>query len=207
MKRMLVVAGLATLLAAPAAAQFIGMPVWNSPKGGTGITVSGDYGLPDDADGGGSAFGGRASIGFSKLTLYAGLASWTPDGSDDDVSSFGGGATFRIIGGSLVPVAVNLLAGAASASSDTEDATSIVAGAGLSASLPIPGFSLEPYVNLTSRWQTIDDDTDTGFGATFGANLTMGLFGVHLAYDTYSFDDVSRAVFGLGVHLSLKSPI
>jgi len=209
MKRMLVVAGLATLLAAPAAAQFIGMPVWNSPKGGTGVTISGDYGMPDDGDGGGSAFGARASVGFSKFTVYGGYTSWTPEGADEAIGSYGGGATFRVIGGSLVPVAVNLLAGAAAASNvpGGGSLTSAVAGAGVSASLPIPGFSLEPYINLVNRWSIQEDDTQSGFGATFGANLTMGLFGVHVAYDTFSVDDESRSVFGLGVHVSLKSPI
>ena len=208
MKRVLCVVGLSVLLAAPAAAQFIGMPTWNSPKGGTGIIVSGDFGMPDDADGGGSAFGARASVGFSRFTLYGGVTSWTPDGGDA-VTSFGGGATIRLIGGSLVPVAVNLIAGGATANDvgTSGNLTSAVAGAGVSASLPIPGFSLEPYINLLSRWTITDADTESGFGATFGANVTMGLFGAHLAYETMTVSDESRGTFGLGLHVSIKSPI
>ncbi len=44
MKRALLVMGLFAFAAASAAAQWTGMPVWNSPKGGTGLTISGDYG-------------------------------------------------------------------------------------------------------------------------------------------------------------------
>jgi hypothetical protein len=209
MKRLLIVVGLTMLLAAPAAGQFIGMPVWNSPKGGTGFTVNGDFGMPDDADGGGNAFGARGTVGFSKFTVFAGLTNWEPDGNFDAVTSFGGGAAYRIIGGSLMPVSVNLLAGAATGSSDDlpDGITNIVAGAGVSATLPIPGFGLEPYANVTNRWVTTSGDTETGFGATFGANLTMGIFGVHLAYDTFSINDVSRSVFGIGAHVSIKAPI
>ncbi len=208
MKRMLVVVGLTTLLAAPAAAQLLGMPVWNSPKGGTGFTVNGDYGMPDDNAGGGSAFGARATAGFSKFTVYAGVTNWAGD-LDMDITSFGGGAAFRVIGGSLMPVSVNLLVGGATGSIEDldENLSQVVAGAGLSASLPIPGFGIEPYVNVTNRWVMFNDETDSGFGATFGANLTMGIFGVHLAYDTYTLDDVSQSVFGIGAHVSIKAPI
>src|SRR5947209_13946786 len=57
----LIVAVSAVLVAAPAAAQWTGMPVWNDPKGGTGITISGDYGKPNDNYRGGNAWGGRGS--------------------------------------------------------------------------------------------------------------------------------------------------
>ena len=46
MKRVVMILALAASAASPAAAQWFGMPAWNSPKGGTGITVSGDYGKP-----------------------------------------------------------------------------------------------------------------------------------------------------------------
>ena len=208
MKRVLSVVGLTLFLAAPAAAQFIYMPTWNSPKGGTGVTVSGDYGMPDDNDGGGSAFGGRASVGFSRFTVYGGVTSWTPVGGVA-FTSFGGGVRVRFIGGCLVPVAVNLIAGGATANDvgSIGNLTNAVAGAGVSASLPIPGFSLEPYINLLSRWSITDADTESGFGATFGANVTMGLFGAHLAWETVTINDEARGTFGIGLHVTLKSPI
>src|SRR3990172_6579239 len=113
MKRILTSAGLVLLCAAPAAAQFAGMPVWNSPKGGTGVTISGDFGMPGAGAGKGTAFGARASVGLANLTLTGGTATSTPDGRTEALTSFGGGATFRVIGGSLLPVAINLITGAA----------------------------------------------------------------------------------------------
>ena len=63
MKRVVMILALAASAASPAAAQWFGMPAWNSPKGGTGITVSGDYGKPNTDALSGNAFGARGSSG------------------------------------------------------------------------------------------------------------------------------------------------
>jgi hypothetical protein len=213
MKRLFVVAGLTLLVAAPAAAQFAGMPVWNSPKGGTGVTINGDMGLPNADAGKGTAFGARAALGLANLTLSAGVSTWTPDGFDKGFTSFGGTAAFRVIGGSLMPVAINLLAGAARTSEITSGvitfpaSTNIIAGGGISAGLPTPGVSIEPYVTVTNRWVAVSGNTNSNVGVTFGANLGFGLFGLHLAYDTMSDSGVTTSIFGVGVHVSLKAPI
>jgi hypothetical protein len=214
MKRLFAIAGVAMLCAAPASAQFLGMPVWNSPKGGSGITLSGDMGLPSQEAGKGTAFGGRATFGLANLSITAGVSTWTPEGLDEAITSFGGSAAFRVIGGSLMPVAINLIAGAAhSGESGTgittrAASTQIVAGAGVSAGLPTPGISIEPYVSLTNRWLAVSGlDTESAFGVTFGANLGFGMFGVHLAYDTVSDNGASSSVFGLGAHFSLRAPL
>lgn len=214
MKRILAVACLVTLLAAPAAAQFQGMPVWNSPKGGTGITINGDFGLPGEDAGKGTAFGARASFGLANLTLSAGVASWTPDGLDQSFSSMGGGAAFRVLGGSLLPIAVNLVVGGARTgevdipgAGTVPATTTIVAGGGISAGLPTPGVSIEPYISLTNRWMAASGNTASAFGVTFGANVNFGMMGVHLAYDTASNNGVSESIFGVGAHVSIKAPI
>jgi hypothetical protein len=207
MKRAFVVASLSMLFAAPAAAQLMGLPVWNSPKGGTGITINGDYSMPDDAAGGGTAFGGRATFGFANLTIMAGVSSWDSDLTLDPVTSFGGTVAFRVIGGSLMPVSVNLIAGGAKQSGGLEGTTAL-AGAGVSAALPIPGFGVEPYVSVANQWFIPSGgDTDANLGVTFGANLTMGILGLHLAYETASVDGSSRGVFGIGAHVAIKAPI
>jgi hypothetical protein len=213
MKRILTTAGLALLCAAPAAAQFSGMPVWNSPKGGTGVTISGDFGLPGAGAGKGTAFGARASVGLANVTLTGGMARWTPDGLSESLTSFGGSGAFRVIGGSLLPVAINLIAGVARSNAigigplSIPATTSVVAGGGVSAKVPTPGVSFEPYVSLTNRWAVASGSTASNFGVTFGANLGFGLFGVHLAYDTVSGSGASQGVFGLGAHVALKAPL
>jgi hypothetical protein len=85
--------------------------------------------------------------------------------------------------------------------------TTIVAGGGISASLPTPGLSIEPYVSVTNRLMVASGDTENAVGVTFGANVGFGMFGLHLAYDTMSNNGVSQSIFGIGAHVSLKAPI
>src|SRR2546426_8809597 len=120
----LVVTVCAVLVVPPAAAQWTGMPVWNDPKGGTGITVSGEYGRPDGAygqgnAGKGNAWGGRAALGVGTVTLTAGVATYKPEGSSDATTAVGGQAAVRGIGGSPFPFAGNLQAGAGKAPQNT----------------------------------------------------------------------------------------
>src|SRR5213082_1401075 len=107
MKRTALNLALATFLATPLTAQWLGMPAWNSAKRGTGVTFYGDYGAPNDSAGKGHAFGGRAALGVGTITLSAGVASWKPGGQNARATSYGGTAAFRLIGGSLIPVSVN----------------------------------------------------------------------------------------------------
>ena len=143
MKRLMLVAALLAGASVPAAAQFFGMPVWNSPKGGTGITISGDYGKPNADYGKGSAFGARGTVGLGSLSITAGLASYKPSGAPSSAMSLGGTAAFRVIGGSLLPVNVNLLAGGARTTADSvPDLTTIVAGGRRFALSPGPSPSM-----------------------------------------------------------------
>src|SRR2546422_10138758 len=107
----LVVTVCAVLVVPPAAAQWTGMPVWNDPKGGTGITVSGEYGKPDSAYGKGNAWGGRAALGVGTVTLTAGVATHKPEGSSDATTPGGGPAAFPGIGRSPLPLAAHPQAG------------------------------------------------------------------------------------------------
>jgi hypothetical protein len=197
MKRVLLVALAVFGASTPASAQFAGMPVWNSPKGGTGITISG-------------------SLGLGNLTATVGFASWSPQGSAPTVKSVGGDAAFRVIGGSLLPINVNLLVGGArSTASGAPSQTTIVAGGGVSITLPTPGISLEPYVSLAERWHRFSSApltsafTNSDFGWTIGANLGFGaLLGAHIAYDSEKLGGGSTGgILGVGLHLSLKAPI
>jgi hypothetical protein len=209
MKRLVLVSALVAGAAAPAAAQFLGMPVWNSPKGGTGITISGDYGKPNADWGKGSAFGARGTVGLGSLNLTAGFASWSPAGTAPTVKSVGGNAAFRVVGGSLLPVNVNLLVGGARATATgAPSVTTLIAGGGVSVSLPLP-LSIEPYLSLANRWhKPSGGSTDSNIGWTIGANLGFGLMGAHVAYDSESLGaGATGGVLGLGLHLALKVPM
>ena len=207
MKRIVIVTALALLPAAAASAQLMGMPIFNSPKGGTGISVNADLGLPGEQAGKGTAFGGRASVGLANITITGGVSSWKPDGAPESITSYGGTLAFKVIGGGLAPVAINVLAGGAGNSGGISGVTTALIGAGVSAGLPTPGISIEPYATVTNIWSISSGTTDSDVGVTFGANLGFGMTGLHLAYTTVSEGGASRSVFGIGAHVSLKAPI
>lgn len=211
MKRIMTVVALVAFAAAPAAAQWLGMPVWNSPKGGTGVTISGDFGMPNANGGKGTAFGARGSLGLANLQLTAGISNWKPDGAAESFTSIGGNAGFRVIGGSLLPVAINLQVGAATtgAANTLPSQTRLTAGGGIAVSVPTPGISIEPYLSLTNRWYKFSgiSGTNSNFGWTLGANANFGMLGFHVAYDSESFGGGTAGIIGIGAHIALKAPI
>src|SRR5687768_1113924 len=89
MKPLMMALALAVSVATFASAQVAGLPVWNSPKGGTGITLSGDVGMPGEDYGKGTAFGARGSVGLGNLTVGVGFATWKPDALPDAYTSYG----------------------------------------------------------------------------------------------------------------------
>ncbi len=215
MKRIMTVVAVAAFAAAPAAAQWAGMPVWNSPKGGTGVTISGDLGIPNQDGGKGTAFGARGTLGLANLSITAGLASWKPDGFNESTTSVGANAGFRVIGGSLLPISLNLQLGAGTAgritagTSTLPKTTNIIAGAGLGVNVPTPGVSIDPYLSITNRWhKPTGGSTASNIGWTLGANLGFGMLGLHLAYDSESYGGgVTSGILGIGAHVALKAPI
>jgi hypothetical protein len=219
MKRMVSMVGAVMVLAAPAAAQWLGMPTWNSAKGGTGVTFYGDYGAPNDSAGKGHAFGGRAALGVGTITLTAGVASWKPEGQNARATSYGATAAFRLIGGSLIPVSVNLQLGAGhnargTSGADTVPASTTVLGAvGFSVPLPTPGISIEPYFSPGIRYHKVSDlpagvkDHQTNFGWVIGGNFSFGLVGIHVAYDSEKFDNGTHGVLGVGADVGLRLPM
>ena len=203
---------LSAFLATPAAAQWLGMPVWNSPKGGTGVSISADYGKPNDAYGAGYAFGGRASLGVGTVTLTAGVSSYEVEDIDTlRVTSWGGNAAFRLIGGSLLPFSLNLQAGAVRTSAvEGQKQTHVIGAVGFSVPLPTPGISIEPYFSPGIRHRDLGptNGSSTEFGYVFGANMSFGLLGAHVAYDNErEKGGGSVGVFGVGLHADFHLPL
>src|SRR5256714_4473247 len=215
MKRIAVLMTMIACAASPAVAQWQGMPAWNSPKGGTGVTVNGDLGVPNSDAGKGTAFGARATLGLANLSLTAGVASWKPKDAGASSTSVAGVAQFRVIGGSLIPIALNIQLGAGTAGAITSGTatfpkvTNLLAGAGLSVNVPTPGVNIEPYVSISNRrHKPTGGSTDSNVGWWLGANLGFGMFGLHVAYDSENFGGGTTAgIIGIGAHVSLKAPI
>jgi hypothetical protein len=197
---------------APGAAQMLaGMPVWNSPKGGSGVAVAADYGMPSDEAGGGDAYGLRASLGLNQFTIVAGWSSFAPEGAADRSSSFGAGAAFRLMGGALSPLNLNLIGGASTTGNLPStvgeiDVTSYYAGGGVSFLLPVPGFGIEPYLSVTSRWNSASGETRSDVGWTLGANVNLGMLGLHVAYDSQDRNGSTGSILGFGAHVAVGRP-
>jgi hypothetical protein len=211
MKRTLTVLAAAAFAVSPLAGQALGMPNWSNPKGGTGITISGDLAKPDEDLGKGTAYGARGSFGFGAITLTAGVASWKPSGLSDSYTSLGGQGAFRVIGGSLMPLALSLQVDAARVGEANGDSamTRLGLGGAVSVNVPTPGLSIEPYLAVNNRWYSASgSSTESNIAWTLGANVGFGMMGLHLAYDSENFGGgTTGGIFGLGVHFALKAPV
>src|SRR4029077_5922881 len=215
MKRIAVLMTMIACAATPAMAQWLGMPAWNNPKGGTGVTINGDVGVPNTDAGKGTAFGARGTLGLANISFTAGVASWKPKGASASTTSVGGVAQFRAIGGSLIPIALNIQLGAGTASAITSGPvlspkfTNILAGAGLSVNVPTPGLSIEPYLSVSNRWhKPSGGSTESNIGWVLGANVGFGMLGLHVAYDSEKLNGGGTpGVVGIGAHFALKAPI
>ena len=215
MKRIAVLITMIACAASPGVAQWLGMPAWNNPKGGTGVTINGDVGVPNTDAGKGTAFGARGTLGLANISFTAGVASWKPKGASASSTSVGGVAQFRVIGGSLIPIALNIQLGAGTASAITSGTvtspkfTNILAGAGLSVNVPTPGLSIEPYLSVSNRWhKPSGGSTVSNIGWVLGANVGLGMLGLHVAYDSEKLNGGGTAgVIGIGAHIALKAPI
>jgi len=217
MKRVVLTLGLAAYVAMPAAAQWLGEPSWNNPTAGSGFTIYGDYSRPNTDAGGGNAIGGRIMLGAGTFTLTGGVSSWKADLVSQRITTFGGAAAFRLIGGSLIPVAVNLQLGGGHSLEITSSTvaapvqTMLFSAVGLSVPLPTPVVRVEPYVSPGIRYHHYASvapgaaDHETNFGWVIGGTLGFGPIGVHLAYDSEKFaDGKTHGVFGVGANIGLR---
>jgi hypothetical protein len=145
------------------------------------------------------------------------VSSWDPDLVSQRLLSVGGTAGFRLIGGSLIPVAVNLQLGGGHSFEVTSSTTTIPvqtmlhAAVGLSVPLPLPIVSIEPFVSPGIRYHHYSNvaagapDHEVHFGWVIGGNVGVGPVGIHVAYDSEKFDaGTTHSVFGVGASIGLR---
>jgi len=200
--------GLMLAGAAPALAQMQAMPVYFSPKGGTGITLDGDFGRVSSNKSNGvsaanhpTAFGGRAYLGLPIVTLGVGVSVYdTKIVSQVNATQYMGSAAFKVLGGPLVPLAVSLQAGVGylkfgSGTGATKTVTAPI-GLGFALNIPTPGISLEPWAAARLQVNSISSgggtssvsQTRIGYGLSGGLNLGLPIgLGLHVAADWSAF--------------------
>ncbi|HXQ29800.1 MAG TPA: hypothetical protein VN848_11080 [Gemmatimonadales bacterium] len=201
------------LLPVAAAAQLPGMPVWDSPRAGTGLLVAADVGRPDSSGGNGSTFAGRVALGFSALTLSASVGTRDPDGGPNTTVA-GGTVAYRVIGGSLIPIAVNVQGGIAGVRGAGRTERRYTGALGFSVDLPLPGITFEPWVapglrtNYAGATGSLGSTTNTNFGIAGGITLGFGLIGVHAALDYEHLPGGGHTTtLGLGVDLDIRPSV
>jgi hypothetical protein len=154
-------------------------------------------------------------LGLGTLTVTAGVSSWKPEAATQSFTSVGANAAFRLIGGSLLPVAVNFQVGAARTDSANAvpASTRVIGAVGFSVPLPTPGLSIEPFFSPGLRYTHFNTTStsltnQTEFGYAIGANISLGTLGVHLAYDNEKQKNgPSLGVFGIGAHVDIHLPL
>ena len=217
------------VLTVPAHGQLSGLPDYFSPKGTTGLTLSGDYGRCTSECGGGlnpSFIGARATLGLPIVTIGVGGGSYNTDvsGADKEIT-FASNVAVRLIGGALLPVSVNVQAGVGflKVGDLTTDfieltTTTVPIGVGIAANVPTPGASIEPWIapriqvtrtklELFLGGPLSGTSTDTHFGISGGVNIGLaGGLGFHAAFDYLNLNGVSPITIGVGLHYTFKLP-
>jgi len=227
--------GLSLLAAAPALAQLQSLPVYFSPKGGTGLTLDVDFGRDASNKLAGvptlnhpTTIGGRAYLGIPFVTLGVGAAAYDPKlTSTKSEVQYMGSAALKVFGGALIPVAVSLQAGVGylkqGSGTFATKTTNVPVGVGVAINVPTPGASIEPWaaarVHINAVSYNTSSGTQAGVGLSGGVNLGLPIgVGAHVALDWSRFgakpaspipalqQKIERLTVGVGIHYTIKLP-
>ncbi len=225
-----VVAFLAGAFAAPAAAQLLGNVTYAAMPG-TGVTISGDYGLSlnedakYDSESTTSFIGGRIGLGLPMFGVWAGAGGYPIgiDGSSAKIG-FGGGAGFHVLNNPMTPVSVSIQAGVGyykqPEADDDFKVLQVPFGALITINVPTTGVAVTPWIYPRGQYTSIGaSDIDTrgkvGFGVSGGLMVTapMGL-GVQASLDWQTVNDLFFEGFGsykpmvasFGLHYKINVP-
>jgi hypothetical protein len=213
MKRLL--PGLVALCAALGSAtslagQVIGLPVYNSGIP-TGLGLFADIGFPNDAAGGGTAYGATGRLGVGPFGATASVARFNPEGPGDQLTSVGGSLNYKVFGGPLVPLTVTLQGGAGYAKQEDVSFYRFPVGVGLGLTIPNPALAIKPWLaprlDVSRVSSPLGSDTETNFGISGGVelNLLSGL-GLHASYDRVFADVEDPSIFAAGLHYTFRVP-
>jgi hypothetical protein len=203
-RRTLFTLGLVVSVAAPGAAQVLGIPVVNNGAP-TGLSIGADVGFPNADYGSGTAVGAHASLGLGFFGVSGMISHDSPKGGDA-VWATGASATLRLIGGPLVPFRITMQAGAGRWTEGGVSVTHVPLSLGLAATIPNPAFSIKPWIAPridVQRSSGSASSTDVHFGISGGIDVgLLNGMAIRAAYDRLSTDSVHPSVFSLGLGFS-----
>jgi hypothetical protein len=192
----------------PASAQIQGMPVYFNPRGGVGLTISGDVGrVVTNRFGSTSslskpfAFGGGVRLGLPFISVGAMAAVYDPKITNQgNEQQYAGTAALKVFGGPLIPLSVSLQAGVGylkvGSGTGATSNVSIPIGIGVALNVPTPGASIAPWVAARVQVNSVStgggignvSQTQLGFGTSGGLNIgTPAGLGFHVAFDWATF--------------------
>ena len=217
MKRLTTVAAVVAggiMVAGQARAQLPGIPVYNTVVA-TGLTLAGDVAFPNDNSGLSTSYGATGALGLGIFGFTASLGATKVDATGQTEVSFGGTANWKIFGGPLIPLALNLQGGAAYWEADFPGTPSKIKNlrvpVGISATLtiPTPGMAIKPWIAPRVEYRRSEPDGQnsvdhTDFAWSAGIELAfLGGLGVHAAYDWLRSDGVTSSTVGVGASFGL----
>jgi hypothetical protein len=224
MRRTLAVAFAATsLLAVPARAQVLGLPVYGAGVG-SGISLNADYGFDstDPASGKAKTIGVTGGVALGPLGVTATYASTNPEGAGDNQSSLGATANMKVFGGPLIPISVNAQVGVGywkvadvGGPGIDQKFVNVPVSLGIALNIPTPGLSIKPWIAPRMQYTRSSgalDDSQTKFGISAGVNLGLiGGINGRIAYDQITLDqggtDVKNKVFSVGLGWNFNVPV
>ena len=213
-------AALTVAFARPGAAQVRGIPVYNSGVA-TGITLAAEFGKPNDASGGGVAYGASGRLGLGRMGVTAMAVESDLKGPGGKFLSVGATLNLKLLGGPLIPLSATLQGGAgysknsvvAQPMGTTGQVTEMrfPVGLGIAMTLPNPVLAIKPWlaprIDIIRATTQGASATSTAFGISGGLefNFLSGL-GIHAAYDWSRRNGVTLGTLGLGLHYGLRVP-
>lgn len=193
-------------------AQVTGLPVRNNGIS-SGFTIGGEVGFPNADYGKGTAFGGRAALGFGPLGVSAVLSSWNPKGPVGSQTGVGGYLNLKVFGGPLVPFSVTLQGGAEYVKNSGTKLIHAPIGLGIAVKIPNPALAIKPWIaprfDLVRVSPTgLSSTTEKNFGISGGIDFSLlGGFGFGAAYDrTWADHGLNPSVFSVGANYAIKIP-
>ena len=228
MKRLIVVAAAVALAvfagAGTVRAQLPGIPVYNTVVP-AGFTIAADVAFPSSSTHLGTSFAGTGAYGTGPFgfTLSIGATSIEADTISLTQATIGGTVNWKVFGGPLIPLAVNLQAGVAYWEFGDPDSNFVAGGTekienfrvplGVSfvLTIPTPGMAIKPWIapRMDYRRTTLSgglssDATEFAFSIGLDLAFLNGL-GARAAYDWLKSDGTTQSIFGVGLNYSFKT--
>lgn len=201
-----------TLAARPLTAQLANNPTYFAPNAGTGLTVSGEYGLGlNNNSGKGYSINARAELGLPMISVSAGGGLAYPNGGGSSTANFFGGAGLTLMSLPLTGVSVSAHAALGYMSSNGTTNLNVPIGITLGIKPPSPGVSFEPWVSARIHYARASaggfsaSTTNIGAGAGVNVGLPMGI-GAHAALDYLAVSGGAPILFGIGLHYTFSVP-